>query len=177
MRRILRNIRGAVGNAVVWATSWFAATFTVWSALHLLGGLLPVAEPWGLITAISAGAGFSGFVSGLVFSGFLRAAYSGRSLLDLSVPRLALAGAAVAGALSVAGGFALQLLFGVILPIGAVATSAIMPALLGALTAGGSIRAAQGAERRLAGTSLDALEAEQAEARDLLRGATGAEGG
>jgi len=168
VRLLLRRIRGALGTAVLWATSWFVASFGLWTALHLFLGVLPMSDPWALILAISTSSAASGFITGLAFSAYLRITCSERSLLDLRAGRLALGGGGVAAGVSLLWSLGFQLSTGLSVPLATLVLGSIFPLVLGGVTAGGSIRAAQHAARRLTGPATDELELEQQDALRLL---------
>lgn len=72
MKNVLRRLRGAIGNAVVWGVTWFAGAFTAFGAMELIWGLDAPIAPWRLILAIATNVGITGVVTGFAFSGYLR---------------------------------------------------------------------------------------------------------
>lgn len=140
---VLRRLRGAFGTALTWAIGWFAAGLVVVTASNLFNlgfreyldfSVARALEYAGTVAAV-------GFLTGLVFSLYVAAAFRGRSLENLRPAVLTLGGAGVAAAfylgwLTVFGGLAALDSAGLLLSIA-------MPAALGGLTAYGSIRVAQ----------------------------------
>jgi hypothetical protein len=97
MRGILRRLRGAVGNALVWGGVWSGTTFTV-SMIYTLAGLSGASFSWSYLKAILLFSGFQGavgFVTGGAFSAYFVGAFRGRSLDNLNPWRAALGGALV----------------------------------------------------------------------------------
>lgn len=164
MRDILRKIRGAVGNALIWAVAWFGAGLAIGAVLYL-AGLFPVTSGWGVVLIMAKTLAVPGFVTGGAFSVYLGVRHRNRHILDLSVLRLALAGGAVA-AVTLVGYLVAQgapAYPSVLLIDGAIAGG------LGAVTAGGTILLSKHATRRMRDGSMEALEREQADAARLLR--------
>jgi hypothetical protein len=96
MRGFLRRLRGIIGTALTWAVG-FVAFFGL---TRILVG------DWSVLSASGiASLGIVGFIMGSVFSGILILIEGRRSLLDLSLRRVALWGAA--GGLVVLGAFTL----------------------------------------------------------------------
>jgi len=155
MTRFLRRIRGALGNALTWGVAWFAGGLAITTAAFLTG-LYPASAGWWVAFAIAKAVGVTGFITGGAFSLYLGIVHRDRQLHELRAGRLALAGAVIAAVLSVS---LLVLNGGLILPIQALVGDGLIAALLGAVTAGGTIRLSQRAAG--AGDGLRALEREQ----------------
>ncbi len=135
MKKWLRRIRGAVGTGLTWAAAWFAVgTIIELVTLVVYGGGL------GQLIANSIGLAVAGFIGGTVFSGVL-GIFEGRRMFDeLSIPRFA--------ALGAVGGLLLFILLGAVgggFTIGSM-LEAILPALLGAGSAAGSLALARRSE-------------------------------
>jgi hypothetical protein len=166
MKAFLRRLRGAIGNALAWAISWFGASLALLSAMKLVGAL----PAWELVLYVAANIGVTGLLTGGVFSAFLRAAYADRPLLSIRVGRLALAGAAIAATCTPLVGLVLRSLAGQAIVAADLLAGAPLAAVLGALTAGGTIHVAQREARRLASGATAELETEQRQAMALLDG-------
>ena len=93
---IVRRLRGAVGNAVVWGAAWAGSALAVFGVLRItgvvpqgnIGDALFVATRFGVVGAIAS----------LAFSGLVRLVYRGRRLSEISWVRFGIGGAVVAGA-------------------------------------------------------------------------------
>ena len=167
MRRILRKLRGALGNAVVWGASWFGVFGTLLAAA-VLTGIIQVADPWALAFYVAANVGVTGFLTGAVFSIYLNFAYQDRPLLDLKAPRVALGGAVVAALFSTSFGLLLRTSADIPIVLGDLITGGVWTGALGAVMAAASIRIAQHAARQVIGPATAELVAEQREALALL---------
>ena len=96
MKNILRRLRGALGNALIWGGVWSGATFTVWAGSMILYNVpLSLGVLTGAI-AFSAFQGAIGFVTGGAFSAYVAGTFRERRIEDLSPGRFALGGALVA---------------------------------------------------------------------------------
>lgn len=168
MKSVFRRLRGAIGNAVLWAASWFTASLGFWTAMHLFAGVLPMSDPWALILLLSASSGVTGFITGLAFSGYLRLAYWERSLLGIRVGPFALGGAMTAGLVTLGLSTVSQAVSGMTLGLASLVAGAVWPTLLGALTSAASIRVAQHASRQVTEANTRELEIEQEEALAML---------
>jgi hypothetical protein len=157
MGNFLRRIRGALGNALTWGVAWFTGGLAIATGLFLTG-LYPASAGWLVALAIAKNVGVTGFLTGGVFSLYLGVVHRQRQLHELRAGRLAFAGAVIAAVLSVG---TLVLNGGLILPIQALVGDGLIAALLGAVTAGGTIRLSQRASGRLRGDAPDALEGER----------------
>lgn len=167
MRRILRRLRGALGNAIFWGASWFGVMWTFLAAANV-AGIIEADDPWRLVLYVAGNAGVTGFLTGGVFSAYLSVAYQDRSLLDLKARRVALGGAAVAALFSAGFGLVLRTSAGIPIIVGDFITGAFWSAALGAVMAAGSIRIAQHAARRVTGRATAELAEEQREVVALL---------
>lgn len=170
MRGILRRFRGAVGNAVVWGVSWFSTALALLGGVNLIWGFQAVDDPWRLVLYVSANVGVTGFLTGLAFSGYLRLRYFDRPLLGIRIRRVALGGAAVAVACSTMVGVLARLSVGMPIALGDLLSGFPMVAILGAVTAGTTVRLAQASQQKEVGAAASELEVEQREAMAMLEG-------
>ena len=136
-----RRLTGAFRNAVVWGAAWFTLGAVVTAVIRLADGISP---PIALADGIFMGTkiGVMGGVVGGAFSVFLSLFYRGRRLSELRALRFGIgggimAGMFVTGILLTGGGLA-------VLPF--IIEDALMAAVFGGLTAGGSVKLAQRAE-------------------------------
>jgi len=148
LKGLLRFIRGSLGTAVTWAMAWAAGGFVLFGVIFAVN--VDLSTFWTAAPFLTIGSGCSGFVAGGVFSGVLATVFRRRQLPELSVTRLAIWGAA-AGLVLPAWFFAGGVYAGMHLDLGFVATVAAVMGGFGALTAGGTIGAAQANERALTG--------------------------
>ena len=153
---------------MVWGTAWFGAGFALWTFIYLMGVPLPSPDPWRFILYVAANFGVGGVLAGGAFSAFLRVAYRDRSLLEIRVGRFALGGAVIAGLFSSTLTALARMSIGTAMPLGDLILMGVFGAFLGGVTAGGTIKLAQRATRKLSGAVVDALETEQDEVRALL---------
>jgi hypothetical protein len=149
MKTILKRLRGAIGNAVIWGAAWFGITLALLSILYVAGDS-PLMS-WELVLRGASSMGATGFLAGGAFSAFLGFAYRDRSLLDINIGWFALGGAVVAGV----GG-------------AVIANGALLGAIFGGVTAAGTIKLAKRASRRLSDSALEELSAEQDQVIALL---------
>lgn len=148
MMSLLKRIRGALGNALVWGAAWCGVGFAYLTALHLAGGA-PESEPWRLILYVSANFAVTGMIAGGAFSAYLATMYRGRDLLGIRVSRFALGGAVTAAALSSLATLVAKGLAGAGASFDALIASGMWGAVLGGVTAAGTIKLAQTASRQL----------------------------
>ena len=170
MNRLLRRMRGAVGNALVWAVGWATAAVALLGAFLLAGwGAVPITTPWVLLGVAALNAATSGFVTGLMFSVYLSLTHSDGSLLGLSVGRSALAGGAIAASLPLLMSGAWMVLSGAAIPLGVYLYGAVAPCIFGAVTAGGTVFAVRREALRDSTSAAEELARGQEEVRALLR--------
>ena len=169
MRGLLRRLRGALGNALVWGVSWAGASFAFWATWILTGtGAVPVKEPWVVLGVSTLSAGISGVVTGLLFSGYLGIAHRSGGVLEIRVGRSAIVGGLVAVAVPILTNAAWMLATVSVVPLDILALGAVTPAVLGAATAGGTVFAARRAALHARNEATAELEAEQEEVGRLL---------
>ena len=97
MKLIFRRLRGALGNALVWGTVWFAAGFVLITGYSLLGPRSTTLS-WELLSYALRGAAWIamyGAVVGGAFSAYIAANFRNSRLQDLSPGRFALGGGLV----------------------------------------------------------------------------------
>lgn len=160
---LVRRLRGAVGNAVVWGAGWAALGLAVFVGLKATGAL-PARVHWldGLV--IAARAGFMGGIASAAFSAVIGVAYRGRRLSEISWARFGLGGAVVTGVFVPVFMQTMNLLSGDgFVPMGLVLDDVPWTALFGGAVAAVSLKLAQRAEPLLSGGRADAF--------GLLRGA------
>lgn len=168
MKRVLRRLRGALGNALVWGVTWFTGAFAVFVALELIWGLGSEVAPWRLVFAIATNVGVTGLATGFAFSAYLRLRHFDRPLLGIRVGRTALVGGTVAAAISLGFSALIRLSMGDPIAVGEVIAGVPMVALFGAATAGATLHIAQRSVRALTADATADLAMEQEEARALL---------
>ena len=172
MKIIMRRLRGALGNALVWAAAWFAASVVMVVGLYLFGD-----HEWQTfardLVKFSSEMAAIGFVTGAAFSLYLAGAYRHESLDDLSLVPFTLGASfvtlivsiAVSGGITLFQGwgwetFRLDKLF---VPI-------LLPAaILGGITGFGSLRLASIAERRVSATQGPSSQIDRPHQRRALR--------
>jgi hypothetical protein len=148
MGTLLRKLRGALGNAAVWGATWFGAGFTILSALTLTG-LAPGPASFGVLLQLAMSIGITGFVAGAGFSLVLGTEYRRHRLEEMQVGGMAIKGAVISVLLAPWVSFAAIGLGGSGVSLGLLAANVIGSALLGGLTAGGTVILAQRSARRL----------------------------
>lgn len=156
MRNVLRRLRGLAGNGLVWAGAWAVGTFVTFLGTSLIAGagLPPVAYLW---YSVANGAAL-GFASGTVFSIVLGIAYRRRLLQDIRPSSVGVLG--VASGLFIPIGILTALgATGVTMPVGAIVANLVFSGAIGWGTSVGSIKLAQSAEARIAGSDYPALRA------------------
>lgn len=144
MKRFVRRLRGALGNALVWAVGWFGAGFLLITAINIFGiGTFRRYTTFALLDALRYATSMAvvGFVTGGAFSMYVAAAFRNQQLQDVSPGRFALGGALVAvllslGLIGIITGFEVFLLEDLVIPI-------VMPAILGGATGYASIKLAK----------------------------------
>jgi len=92
---LFRRLRGAFGNAVVWAGGWCLAALAVFATVRVLGGFPDTSLAEGLETAVRFG--IVGGIAGTAFSSVIRLVYHGRRLPEISWVRFGIGGAVVTG--------------------------------------------------------------------------------
>ncbi|HEY0016357.1 MAG TPA: hypothetical protein VGC13_08565 [Longimicrobium sp.] len=152
---IIRRLRAAVGNAVVWGAGWSALGFAAFTVLKVAGAL-PASAHWLDAILLAGRFGIVGGVAGAAFSGFIGVLYRGRRLSDLGAVRFGVAGAVLAGLFVPVFFQAMNVLTGDgMVPMGLVLDDVPWAALFGGVAAGVSLKLAQRAAPLLSGGSQD----------------------
>lgn len=151
MRGILRRLRGAIGNAVVWAGSWFVGAFGLAATLYAVVDLpMPF---WTFTLGVAQNVAAMGFLTGGAFSLYLGIAGRRKTLAELRPVRFGVWGGLIAGLLVPGTYLAMNLAVGV--PLSLMTPSLIaaagVSALFGSVTAYATIRIAQSAPAELTG--------------------------
>jgi len=167
MKGLLRRIRGAIGNAVTWALSWVVGGTAVLGVLHLTG-IFQLADPSEIFSFFVPVLAATGFLSGVGFSTYLTFAYRDQTVLGIRMGRFMLGGAAIAGLIC-----PLVVVLSLMTPeLGAsmriLLASELWVIVSGGLTAGATLKMAQGASRALTDSAADELAREQDEVLSLL---------
>jgi hypothetical protein len=141
---VLRRLRGALGNAMVWASTWFVAAFPL-TALFYFFGYFGSQPFWPIALGTATSLTGIGFLAGTAFSLFLGIAGRNHRLQDLRSFRFALGSGITAGLIIPVFGIVVNTLGGFPIPLGpAVAVASVAAALTG-FTAFGQIKIAQNA--------------------------------
>ena len=98
IKRILRRLRGALGNALVWGSAWFLAAFPL-TAVFWMFGLMSGVPIWAFALGTAQTLAGMGFLAGGAFSLFLGIAGRHKRLEDLGPTRIALGAGALTGVL------------------------------------------------------------------------------
>lgn len=167
MRRMLRRIRGALGNAVAWAVSWVIGGTAVLGLLHLTG-LYQLADPSEIFSFFVPVLGATGFLTGMAFSTYLSLAYRGQTVLGIRMGRFVLGGAVIAGVICPLVVFLSPLSSELGASARILLASELWTVVLGGVTAGATLKLAQGASKSLAGAAADELVSLDRPPRTLL---------
>ncbi len=153
MKKLYRRIRGLLGMGVTWGGLWAGIGAVVGG---VLGALSPDLWVWGNpILEWAFGMGLYGLVSGMGFGALLSLGEGRKTVLDLSLPRVAIWGAL--------GSVAVPVLFGLLGAFGAGTTAVdivqamVLTGVLGGTFAPGSVALARRAALE-AGERYPALE-------------------
>lgn len=140
----IRRLKGAVRNAVVWGAAWFGLTVVTCGVLRAVGVFTP--KTFWLLDAvfIAARVAVMGAIAGGFVSMLISLLYRGRRLSEISWVRFGLGGGIAAGLFVPAFMVAARLLSGDGLPpLGAIDSDALLAAVFGGISAGGSMWLAQ----------------------------------
>jgi hypothetical protein len=137
MTGLIRQIRGAVGNALVWGAAWAGLGAT--AAFLITGSVLGA-----MILGVKFG--IFGVLTGAVFSSILPIVYRGRGISSLRPVRFGIVGGIVAGVFVPLFMQAMNALTGGAIPWRLVLDDAPIVAVFGGLAAGGSLWLAQRAQ-------------------------------
>ena len=139
---ILRRLRGALGNALVWAPTWFIVAFPLTAVFHVFGyfGSAPFwPTAFGTATTLAG----MGFLAGGAFSLYLGFAARHQRLKDLKPTRSALGSGITAGLVIPAFGILVNTLGGAPISVGTTVVISSIAAVLTGVTAFGHIKIAQ----------------------------------
>ena len=145
MRRLVKQLRGALGTALTWGVTWALGTVLVGGVLFALGAYPNFSLKW-LVLVPAVRSGVAGVLAGVTFSAFLSVAYRRRTIAGINAPLFALGGAAVGALLMTVLAVGPYLVTGLPLHTAAWAIPLVLGSSLGGLTAGASIWAAKSAE-------------------------------
>lgn len=138
---LMRRLRGAFGNALVWGAGWLIIGLVLAATLRILG---VVSWSWAEVVGLAMRAGIVGGVAGGVFAGVIRLLYHGRHLSEISWVRFGIGGGVFAGVFLPLFMQAMNLLSGSgLVPWELVLDDALLTAFLGGAAAGGSMKLAQ----------------------------------
>ncbi len=140
-----QRVKGAVGNAFVFAAGWGAAGFAMWLILRTLQVVPPLSMIDGL--GMSIRIGFMGFIVGAVFPSIMRIIYRGRRLSEISWIRFGLVGGLVTSLFVLAFMQTMNLVTGELVPFDLIRMDLVYSALFGGLAAALSLKLAQYADR------------------------------
>ncbi len=144
LKSILRRIRGALGNAVVWASAWFLAAFPL-TAVFWAFGLMSSVPFWPFAFGTAQTLAGMGFLAGGAFSLFLSVAGRHKRLIDLGPIRIALGSGLIAGVLVPAFGVVVNAFGGYPVTVEPTIMIAMISGGLAGVTALGTIKVAQSA--------------------------------
>jgi hypothetical protein len=143
MKNVFRRLRGALGNALVWAGAWFIAAFPLTALAPVIFGTAPGFTYLGAWMFLAPTLAIIGFVSGGAFSVYLGIAGRDRGLNELKPGRVALGTGTTVGLLMAAFLIAFVTLRGFPVSVGpTIITASIFGGLAG-VTALGQIKIAQ----------------------------------
>lgn len=155
-----RRIRGALGNAVVFAVGWSIAAFALWALLRQARVVPQISLLSGIGIAIRFGV--IGFITGAAFPSIMRLVYRGKRLSEISWVRFGIVGGIVTGLFVPAFMQTMNFLSGDgMVPFALIRGDILWTAALGGLAASLSLKLAQYADRRFPDTfqyHLDRLE-------------------
>jgi len=167
VRGLLKRLRGAIGNALVWAVAWAGGVAAFLLVYSLFLDLTPGAHPWRGIDKIAGLFGGMGFLCGGAFSLYLGVIGRNKRLDELGAIRYGLRGAIAAGLILPIFAFVVHGPGGFEFWLVTFLESAIA-IVLGGISAFGTVKLAQGSDRILVEASLGELQEEQDEVLPLL---------
>jgi len=143
IKNIFKRLRGALGNALVWAGAWFIAAFPLTALAPVIFGTTPNFTYLGAAMFLAPTLAVIGFVSGGTFSLYLGIAGRDRRLNELKPGWVALGTGITVGLLMAAFLILFVILSGFPISVGpTIMTSSIFGGL-GGLTALGQVKIAQ----------------------------------
>lgn len=144
---IVRRLRGAFGNALVWGGGWFVAALVLFAMLRVVG---IITGPWANVIEYAGRAGIVGGIAGGAFSSVIGFLYRGRRLSEISWVRFGIGGAVITGLFVPVFFQTMNLLSGDgMVPMRLVLDDALLTAVFGGIAAGGSLKLAQRADTAL----------------------------
>lgn len=144
MKTIVRRLRGALGNALVWGAGWFVAAFGLFAGYAILSPRTPFSWVFSMMALLGAvRIGVMGALLGGLFSVYLAANFRHRKLEDIG-----------AGSFALGAGLVTALPFLVLILISQLATGEpfflrdaleplIYPVAIGTITGYGTIKLAK----------------------------------
>ena len=148
---IVRRLRGAVGNALVWGAAWFAGALVVMAVLRILG-FANSERAWIGVWKDAARFGVVGTIAGAAFSSFIGLWYRGRRLREISWVRFGIGGGIVTGLFVPTFIIVMRFLSGdSFLAVDALVRNGVVGAVFGGVAAAASLRLAQAGETLLPG--------------------------
>ena len=162
---LLRRLRGAVRNGLVWGAGFAVLGFGLFSVLRLTGVL--TRGDWVDGLGLAARMGIVGFIAGGAFSSVIRLVYHGRRLRDINWIRFGIAGGVVTGVFVPLFLQAMNVLTGGhLVPWRLVLDDGVWATVFGAIAAGGSLKLAQRADAANTRKNQDQLD--EADSPDRL---------
>jgi len=97
MKLIVRRLRGALGNALVWGIGWFGAGLALILGTRFFGPRPPTFTPETIriILMGATGVAVAGAITGGIFSAYIAANFRRRQLTEINPARFALGGSLV----------------------------------------------------------------------------------
>jgi hypothetical protein len=153
---MLKRLRGALGNALVWGVGWLTVGVVVLTTLRVVGVLT---FPWVDLVAFAVRMGIVGAVAGGAFSVAIGLLYHGRRLSEISWVRFGIGGGLVTGMFVPLFLQTMNLLSGDgLVPWELVLDDGLWTAVFGGVMAGGSLKLAQLGDTLLPGGTQDQLD-------------------
>lgn len=152
-----RRLKGALGNAFVFAVGWSVGAFLLWFPLRQAGILPHIRVIDGIGIAIRFGV--VGFITGFVFPTLMRFLYKGHRLQEISWWKFGIAGGIVAGLFVPTWMQTMNILTGGGgVPFALIRMDIVWTALLGAVASAISLRLAQYADKLFPATVHEQFE-------------------
>lgn len=159
-RDLLRRLRGAVGNALVWGAGWFGFAVAIITVQWFFDRTSPT-ESWFDAIRGAAKFGVMGTIAGGAFSTFIGLWYRGRRVSEINWVKFGLGGGLVTGLFVPAFIVVMRLISGDdFLPLRHLAFNGMVGAVLGGAAAAVSMKIAQLSQGLLSGKEPELLESE-----------------
>jgi hypothetical protein len=169
VKRFLKRLRGAIGNALVWAITWTGAAAAFLLLAILLSDMPPGVNPFRGFWRVAGMFGGMGFLCGGAFSLYLGLIGRSKRLDELGAIRYGVRGGVASGL--VLPFFALLVRGPGDFPFWAMTFyQSSIAMVLGGISAFATVKLAQRGDRILAEASLRELETEQDQVLSLLSG-------